>query len=100
MKNLMKNVLKNSEKCNGKCIATGAHHAKFGQREVNIGMITSTVGRSALTPVSHLTHAVGKSRVMELVLTGCIWSLQDVGFAYRWSNTYKFIKHYLRPWRP
>ena len=33
-----------------------ARHAKFGWREVNIGMITSMVGRSALT------HAVGRSR--------------------------------------
>ena len=40
----------------------GARHAKFGWREVNIGTIMSTVGRSALA------HAMGNSRAIELVL--------------------------------
>ena len=38
--------------------ASGAHHAKFGQREVNISTITSAVGRSTLV------HTVGKSYAM------------------------------------
>ncbi|KAF8256911.1 enoyl-CoA hydratase [Lactarius quietus] len=45
--------------------------AQFGQPEINTGTITGG-GDS-----QRLAHAVGKSRAMELVLTGRMWSAQE-----------------------
>ncbi len=52
-------------------ILLAAPNAKFGQPEVNIGTITGGVGSQ------RLARAVGKSRAMELVLTGRMWSAQE-----------------------
>jgi len=52
-------------------ILLAAPNAKFGQPEVNIGTITGGGGSQ------RLAHAVGKSRAMELVLTGRQWSAQE-----------------------
>ena len=52
-------------------ILLAAPNAKFGQPEVNIGTITGGGGSQ------RLAHAVGKSRAMELVLTGRMWSAQE-----------------------
>jgi enoyl-CoA hydratase len=52
-------------------ILLAAPNAKFGQPEVNIGTITGGGGSQ------RLAHAVGKSRAMELVLTGRMWSAHE-----------------------
>jgi enoyl-CoA hydratase len=52
-------------------ILLAAPNAKFGQPEVNIGTITGGGGSQ------RLAHAVGKSRAMELTLTGRMWSAQE-----------------------
>ena len=52
-------------------ILLAAPNAKFGQPEVTIGTITGGGGSQ------RLAHAVGKSRAMELVLTGRMWSAQE-----------------------
>src|SRR6266851_2309901 len=52
-------------------ILLAAPNAEFGQPEVNIGTITGG-GNS-----QRLARAVGKSRAMELVLTGRMWSAQE-----------------------
>jgi enoyl-CoA hydratase len=52
-------------------ILLAAPNAKFGQPEVNIGTITGGGGSQ------RLARAVGKSRAMELVLTGRMWSAQE-----------------------
>ena len=49
-------------------ILFAAPNAQFGQPEVNIGSITGGSGSQRLARV------VGKSRAMELTLTGCLWS--------------------------
>ena len=52
-------------------ILLAAPNAQFGQPEVNIGTITGGGGSQ------RLTRAVGKSRAMELTLTGRMWSAQE-----------------------
>lgn len=52
-------------------ILLAAPNAQFGQPEVKIGTITGGGGSQ------RLAHAVGKSRAMELVLTGRMWSAQE-----------------------
>lgn len=45
--------------------------AKFGQPEINLGVIPGGGGSQ------RLVHAIGKSRTMELVLTGRIFTAQE-----------------------
>jgi enoyl-CoA hydratase len=52
-------------------ILLAAPSAKFGQPEVNIGTITGGGGSQ------RLARAVGKSRAMELTLTGRMWSAEE-----------------------
>ena len=52
-------------------ILLAAPNAQFGQPEVNIGTITGGGGSQ------RLARAVGKSRAMELVLTGRKWTAQE-----------------------
>ncbi|KAF8260656.1 ClpP/crotonase-like domain-containing protein [Lactarius quietus] len=56
--------------------------AQFGQPEINTGTITGG-GDS-----QRLAHAVGKSRAMELVLTGRMWSAQE---AVAWGMASRVI---------
>jgi enoyl-CoA hydratase len=52
-------------------ILLAAPSAKFGQPEVNIGTITGGGGSQ------RLARAVGKSRAMELTLTGRMWNAEE-----------------------
>jgi len=52
-------------------IILAAPSAKFGQPEINLGVIPGGGGSQ------RLIHAIGKSRTMELVLTGRIFSAQE-----------------------
>ena len=45
--------------------------AKFGQPEINLGVIPGGGG------TQRLIHAIGKSRTMEIVLTGRLFSAQE-----------------------
>ncbi|KAI0259204.1 enoyl-CoA hydratase [Gloeopeniophorella convolvens] len=63
-------------------ILIAAPSAKFGQPEVNIGTITGGGGSQ------RLAHAVGKSRAMELTLTGRMWSAQE---ALEWGMASRVV---------
>ena len=52
-------------------IILAAPNAKFGQPEINLGVIPGGGG------TQRLVHAIGKSRAMELVLTGRMISAQE-----------------------
>jgi len=52
-------------------IILAAPNAKFGQPEINLGVIPGGGG------TQRLVHAIGKSRAMELVLTGRIISAKE-----------------------
>ncbi len=57
--------------------------ARFGQPEVNIGTITGGGGSQ------RLARAVGKSRAMELVLTGRTWSAHE---AVAWGMASRVVE--------
>lgn len=64
-------------------ILLAAPNAQFGQPEVNIGTITGGGGSQ------RLARAVGKSRAMELTLTGRMWGAREAaewGMASRVVN--------------
>jgi enoyl-CoA hydratase len=52
-------------------IILAAPNAKFGQPEINLGVIPGGGG------TQRLVHAIGKSRAMELVLTGRMISAKE-----------------------
>jgi enoyl-CoA hydratase len=52
-------------------IILAAPNAKFGQPEINLGVIPGSGG------TQRLVHAIGKSRAMELVLTGRMISAKE-----------------------
>jgi enoyl-CoA hydratase len=56
--------------------------AQFGQPEITIGTITGGGGSQ------RLARAVGKSRAMELVLTGRMWSAQE---AVEWGMASRVV---------
>ncbi|KAH8982719.1 enoyl-CoA hydratase [Lactarius akahatsu] len=64
-------------------ILLAAPSAQFGQPEVNIGTITGGGGSQ------RLARAVGKSRAMELTLTGRMWSAQD---AVAWGMASRVVE--------
>src|SRR6266702_3065288 len=64
-------------------ILLAAPNAKFGQPEVNIGTITGGGGSQ------RLARAVGKSRAMELTLTGRTWSAHD---AVAWGMASRVVE--------
>ncbi|KAH9027692.1 enoyl-CoA hydratase [Lactarius pseudohatsudake] len=64
-------------------ILLAAPNAQFGQPEVNIGTITGGGGSQ------RLARAVGKSRAMELTLTGRMWSAQD---AVAWGMASRVVE--------
>ena len=57
-------------------IIIASPNAKFGQPEINLGIIPGGGG------TQRLIHAIGKSRTMELVLTGGTFSAQE---AEKWG---------------
>jgi enoyl-CoA hydratase len=63
-------------------ILLAAPNAKFGQPEVNIGTITGGGGSQ------RLARCVGKSRAMELVLSGRMWS---AGEAVAWGMASRVV---------
>ncbi len=64
-------------------ILLAAPNAKFGQPEVNLGTITGGGGSQ------RLARAVGKSRAMELTLTGRTWSAHD---AVAWGMASRVVE--------
>lgn len=64
-------------------ILLAAPNAQFGQPEVNIGTITGGGGSQ------RLARAVGKSRAMELTLTGRTWSAHD---AVAWGMASRVVE--------
>ena len=56
--------------------------AKFGQPEINLGVIPGGGG------TQRLIHAIGKSRTMEIILTGRIFSAQD---AEKWGMVSRVV---------
>jgi enoyl-CoA hydratase len=63
-------------------ILLASPNAQFGQPEVTIGTITGGGGSQ------RLARAVGKSRAMELVLTGRMWSAQE---AVEWGMASRVV---------
>jgi enoyl-CoA hydratase len=64
-------------------ILLASPNAQFGQPEVNIGTITGGGGSQ------RLARAVGKSRAMELVLTGRTWSAHE---AVAWGMASRVVE--------
>jgi len=64
-------------------ILLAAPNAQFGQPEVNIGTITGGGGSQ------RLARAIGKSRAMELVLTGRTWSAHE---AVAWGMASRVVE--------
>lgn len=52
-------------------ILVAGNNAKFGQSEVNLGVIPGMGG------TQRLTHAIGKSRAMEMILTGDMMGAEE-----------------------
>jgi enoyl-CoA hydratase len=68
-------------------ILLAAPNAQFGQPEVNIGTITGGGGSQ------RLARAVGKSRAMELTLTGRMWSAHE---AVAWGMASRVVDEVVR----
>ena len=64
-------------------ILLASPNAQFGQPEINIGTITGGGGSQ------RLARAVGKSRAMELVLTGRTWSAHE---AVAWGMASRVVE--------